>query len=145
MDYIKELAIEADRIVVEHGNLEKIHFKTDFDYKNLVSFSDHYKKILLSSTDNVDVFLICWLKYQSSGIHNHPDKGCAMILLEGLLSEIKYRLVDGELKLIRDNLLKKHDRSYNFGSDVLHKIEAMEDSISLHVYHKNFKLKSYFI
>lgn len=115
-----------------------------FDYTSYISFSDtNYKRNLICSSHYVDIYLICWKKEQRSKIHDHPDKGCVMYILDGKLMENIYHLNKNEPSYYCSRILPAGDSSYNFGSDVLHQIIALFDTISLHIYHKGYIPKCY--
>lgn len=144
MDYIKGLASLADKALEENGSLDNLILKTDFDYKQYISYSDiTYKKILLFSSQNVEIYIICWKTGQKSRIHNHPDKGCVMIIMEGMLLETKYIALDDNLIPDKKIIIKPNETTYNYGSKILHQIEPLSDTVSLHIYHTNFIPKYY--
>jgi hypothetical protein len=106
------------------------------DWKQYISFSDKtYKRNKIISTKYVDVYIICWKQNQVSKIHNHPDNGCIVKLLDGHLIEKSFTInCDKELYLSNIREVKKNDILYNAGSINVHQIEAIDDSVSLHIY-----------
>lgn len=100
--------------------------------QNFVIFNEQsYSKNLVYSTDNYDIYYICWKKGQCSKIHDHPKNGCLMKILSGKLKETKY---DIHKKIISENTLQINDVGYMEGNKIIHKIEALDDTISVHIY-----------
>ncbi len=112
------------------------------DYKDLVEFcEEHYKKILLERNENYEVYLICWRAGQNTRIHDHPDGGCLMKLISGTLLEENYRS-DGTFLYPRTYIPNMY--GFKCGKNVVHRITAMEDSVSIHVYFPpNYKATIY--
>jgi hypothetical protein len=147
----------------ETGSLQLLYNQSslciDIDYSGYISFSGtSYKRNLIVSSPYVDVYLICWRGGQSSKIHDHPERGCIMYVLEGELEENIYNLSNSNDNL--NNNANDHnggmlvsyshkrklgagDTSYNFGSKVLHQIIANRDTVSLHIYHVGYVPKFY--
>lgn len=101
--------------------------------KDRVSFCDRtYKRLVLESRPEYDVVLICWRANQTTPIHDHPEGGCWMHVLCGELEETE---VAGEgLKTLG---IRRHAAGacgFKQGSEVLHSIRAITDTVSLHVY-----------
>ena len=92
---------------------------------------NYYEKYCLFENESFSLILIRWNKDSFSKIHDHPDKGCIMRVLKGSLKEETYT---PKLNLISTNLLKEDKIGYKKGNKILHKIIALQESISLHVY-----------
>jgi predicted metal-dependent enzyme (double-stranded beta helix superfamily) len=146
---LEELTNLCDSAYKETRSLLKLYdtskLKIKLDYKQYVSYSDlNYKRNLICNSECVDIYLICWKEGQKSKIHDHPDGGCLMVMLEGELQEIKYNKDEHEtISYVATNIIKPGDNAYNSGSTVLHQITALKPSISLHIYHKNYVPKYY--
>jgi predicted metal-dependent enzyme (double-stranded beta helix superfamily) len=85
--------------------------------------------------DTIEILLICWNHNQQSGIHDHPDNGCILTILEGSLVEEVYRKINNKLVMIKSNNISKGNISYQIGSYGLHNIVNSKDrSVSLHIY-----------
>ena len=112
------------------------------DYKDLVEFcEEHYKKIVVTRNENYEVYLICWRAGQNTRIHDHPDGGCLMKLISGTLLEENYRS-DGTFLYPRTYIPSMY--GFKCGKNVVHRITAMEDSVSIHVYFPpNYKATIY--
>jgi predicted metal-dependent enzyme (double-stranded beta helix superfamily) len=102
------------------------------DYKDQISFSNEkYTKIVLEQNEKYEVYLICWRNGQTTNIHDHPEGGCLMKLVSGTLLEENYR-ANGEFLYPRTYIPNMY--AFKCGKNVVHRITAMEESISLHVY-----------
>ena len=135
VENLKDLGEMADKIFLETDSLQTLKFKLGFDLTNCVAFDDEiYKKILIHETKYVDIYIICWRKGQRSDIHGHPEKGCVMTCISGKLQENKYN--NNPSSLIGMTLINPEDINYNYGNLVMHEIISLEDTVSLHVYHK---------
>ena len=96
--------------------------KTGFYYRHLV-YQDF----------NFDIYVIEWTKNSYADIHDHPDNGCLLKVLEGKLLEKNY---DKELKLIDSETIHKGDINYIQNNLRYHSIQNTFDgtSYSLHIY-----------
>ena len=93
---------------------------------------DHYVKILLERTAEYEIFMICWKSGQSTPIHDHPEGGCWMQVVQGALEEIEYALPT--MCHMGVQRLDVGNTGFKQGNVVLHSIRAIEDTISLHLY-----------
>ena len=103
------------------------------DWKDYVKFSDlKYTRNNVFSNENIEMIVICWNKNQKSGIHDHPNNGCLMKVLQGEITEECY---NNKLKLIKTNNNKVNDIGYQEGKNGIHNIiNSNNQSISLHIY-----------
>ncbi len=109
------------------------------DWQTHVSFCEkRYKRTLVYKDDDIEVLIICWNVNQHSGIHDHPENGCIVKVLDGSLQELVYMRTDngiGTMELAKTNTMDKNDVSYQRGSDGLHDIvNGSVVAVSLHVY-----------
>jgi hypothetical protein len=100
-----------------------------------------YEKYYLFENKSFSLVLIKWNKDCFTKIHDHPEKGCIMRVLNGSLKEESYSV---KLNLISTNILNENKLGYKKGNRILHKIIALEDSVSLHVYIPGFYKSSYY-
>lgn len=114
------------------------------DWKNHVEFGCTYNKKKIYSDENIDVIIISWKKGQCSKIHDHPRNGCIVRILDGELEEETYKLTDCGLEFVNKNHLVTNSISYREDRTILHRITALHDCVSLHVYSpSNFKMSLY--
>lgn len=115
----------------------------DRDWVNEVKYNtDKYNRILIGQNEYVDVMLLCWGTNQNSGIHDHPNDGCLLKVLDGCLTEHKYTLKNGIPVETSKRTLNVDGISYMKGGQ-LHDIHPEEGAVSIHIYspsgyHPNF-------
>lgn len=92
-----------------------------------------YNKIKLTeySNEKFEIVLICWDEKSESLIHDHPDNGCVLYMLDGVLEE---ELYNKSLKLIKKSVYKPKNISYMDNYKGYHKIICLKKAISLHIY-----------
>lgn len=120
-------------------NIDLINFNSEiksYNYKNIIEIknsNDSYIKYILESNNNFDIVYIKWDKNSFTKIHDHPEKGCIVKILSGLLFEECYDN-NNLLNYKEINLLTSNMISYKIGKTILHKITTLENSESLHIY-----------
>lgn len=103
------------------------------DWKKYEKYSDiGYQRKLAYRGDNVEILILSWKKGQKSKIHNHPDNGCILTLLKGKIKETRYEIKD--ISVVNETIINTYEPSYIDNSECYHDIEALEDSVSLHIY-----------
>lgn len=116
---------------------------TGEDWKKYVSqsnvnFSCEYKKYLVKNDEMLDMYIITWPEHTESCIHDHPNYGCIMRVLQGELCEEEYENSNKIIKYKKTNVLPCCNKNFGFkkGKDLLHKILNKSDSIavSIHFY-----------
>ena len=118
------------------------------DFPSLAQFDPKsYKRTLLYADAYIDIYLIGWEAKQGSKIHDHPDNGCVMRILQNELSEETY-IQNNELGLEKLSYrnLKLGECGHIKKSTILHRVmnESDKKSLSLHIYSPpNFKTKYY--
>ena len=91
-----------------------------------------YTRTVLQSTDAYEIVLLCWKRGQTTPVHDHPSEGCWMRILSGSLQETEYSYPD--LRPLGTRILGVGDGGFKRGTDVLHAILALEDTVSIHLY-----------
>jgi hypothetical protein len=99
-------------------------------YKNNYCKNDDFNRVTIYKDNLFQLMLINWKKDYYTDFHNHPENGCLLKVLDGSLLEHK---LNNENEVIIANQLKKNSISYSSGIDI-HKIIAVDDSVSLHLY-----------
>jgi len=110
-------------------HLFKMYNSNDWNKYNYYKNDDFYR-ITIHRDDNFQLMLINWKKDYYTDFHNHPKNGCLLKVLKGSLLEYKPHK---KYEVIIANQLKKNNISDNSNIDI-HKIIAVEDSVSLHLY-----------
>lgn len=101
------------------------------DSNSIIFCEKNYVRNLIYTNDQFDIYCICWKRGQKSKIHSHPQNGCLMKILSGKLKECKF---NNKLEKIVEKELSINDCEYMEGNKYLHDIEALMDTISLHIY-----------
>ena len=107
-------------------HLFKMYNSNDWNMYNYYKKDDFYR-ITIHRDDNFQLMLLNWKKDYYTDFHNHPKNGCLLKVLKGSLLEYRQN------EIIIATQLKQNSISYNSNIDI-HKIIAIEDSVSLHLY-----------
>jgi len=112
----KLLACESPRLTLEDviAYLENLGEKPQFgNFQALISLlnldkpllashvsfhADHYTRMLLYESSKVSVLLLGWLPNQNSPIHSHNGSLCATLIVQGILTNRQFQLVDNDLE-----------------------------------------------
>lgn len=107
------------------------------DWNKYINFDKlKYTRNIVYKNNNIEIIIICWYKWQSSKIHDHPNNGCILKVLHGNLEENIYNNTSGNLVKIKTNILNNNNVSYMKGNTHLHNIcnNSNEYAVSIHVY-----------
>tara|TARA_B100000674_G_scaffold325840_1_gene271678 strand:- start:116 stop:568 length:453 start_codon:yes stop_codon:yes gene_type:complete len=107
----------------------------DKDWEEYVNFSDKgYTRNLIFRNKKYEIYLICWNTKQMSFIHNHPNNGCILKVLQGQLTEHKYNTESLELIESMNHIIGSI--SYIDDNIGYHRVgnESKEQAISIHIY-----------
>ena len=107
------------------------NYELDLNLDNLNYCDKYYTRNLLYSDKQFDIYCIHWRKGHKSKIHSHPKNGCLMKIISGKLKECRY---NNDIDKISERELNKNECGYMEGNDILHDIEAIDDTISIHIY-----------
>ena len=115
------------------------------DWKKYVKVNEiTYNREKVHTCDLFDIYIMTWDTGQKSLIHNHPENGCLLQVLQGSLYE---ELYDLNLNLIKKDLFETNNINYIDNSIGFHKIEniGIEIAVSLHIYSPPNHKTKYFI
>jgi predicted metal-dependent enzyme (double-stranded beta helix superfamily) len=102
-----------------------------------------YYRYLVERNLEFEIYLIVWFPNAYSPIHNHPEQGCYVKILDGTLDEELYKNIgNNQAQLIQQKTLQTNDINYKIGSTILHRIKNPSNNIvvSIHIYRPpNFK------
>lgn len=84
-----------------------------------------YTRHLIQKTIDFEVYVITWAAGAETPFHGHPDDGCWMRIVSGKLREQTPNT---------DRIFTVGDTGFQKGIDGVHKIIALTDSKSLHLY-----------
>jgi cysteine dioxygenase len=118
-----------------HGSIEQIkHLVMDYngtDWRTSYTPSDRpFIKHILFRNDAFEAILIQWKAGFATPYHAHPSNGCILKLLDGALEETVKCSFTGESSTI----FTPSTISYMHDTKGLHKVNAIKDSVSLHIY-----------
>jgi predicted metal-dependent enzyme (double-stranded beta helix superfamily) len=105
------------------------------DWKVHVQFSeDTYARHLIFRHDLFEILLLCWAPGQSTQLHNHPEQGCVLKVLQGSLLEERYQI--GSNTPFLTEVLRAGDIGYMNNTMGIHRVSNKEliPAVSLHVY-----------
>ena len=131
------------------------------DWKNYQQFcTEKYQRNTAYADDHIEILVLCWCSHQESGVHDHPEGGCIVQVMDGELQEDMYRKMsleemkvaellemgDGEEKgeeIETDSLVKVREKmllpgmiSHQRGQYGLHNVRNLSDkpACTIHVY-----------
>lgn len=123
---------------------ELINSYNGTDYKEYVNDDcDSYYRNKVYSNDMFEIYIITWKGNKESKIHDHPENGCILHVLEG---ELKEEIYNSDLEHIKTNIAITKSTSYIEGNKILHKIinNTNQNTVTLHIYSPpNHKIKCY--
>jgi predicted metal-dependent enzyme (double-stranded beta helix superfamily) len=131
---------------IQNQDLESLYLKnvikeykgTDWQSYNHFSLEpkekSEYSRNLVYSGARYDIYIMCWQEGQESKIHDHPNDGCIMMLLQGAVVETVF---NENTQMLYSVERVPNDITFMKGAKRLHKISALENSTSLHIYPKN--------
>ena len=103
-----------------------------FDFSSIIIDNLDFNRNLIFRNQLFEIYLIQWKKNYSTNYHSHPNNGCILKVLNGKLIEtIKPNLTSDIKQSIIRNM---NDTSYIDNKIGIHKVEALEDSLSIHIY-----------
>lgn len=143
--YIKESLESQKNFIDINKNLPEL-INSDivaFCYSKAIFNFKKYNKIKLSefSNDLFEIVLICWDEKSETRIHDHPDNGCILYLMDGSLEE---ELYNTSLIMIKTTIYKPKNISYMDNKKGYHKIKCLKKAISLHIYSPpNYKINTF--
>lgn len=108
---------------------------TGTEWKEHIKFSDTgYQRTKIYICSEFEIVIISWKKDQIAEIHDHPERGCLMKIVQGQLKETRYLKQNDQITKLCSNIRIVGNTGHICGSCGLHKIEALEDSVSIHIY-----------
>lgn len=101
------------------------------NWRDKVSFSReerHYAS--LHRDANVDIWLLCWMKENDTGWHDHDTSSGAVVVVDGALREANPRIGGEHVSTVVTS-----GQSFCFGPDHIHRLTGeLDGSISIHAY-----------
>lgn len=118
LNFIKEIK--------NYNNNDWQKYKSKFKFQN----NRNYYKQTIFLDNNFELILIKWDKNSQSSNHHHPENGCILKILDGKLFEERYY----NNKIYKKSILNNNEIGYMHNNLGTHKIYALEETYSLHLY-----------
>tara|TARA_B110000908_G_C10254981_1_gene454766 strand:- start:1066 stop:1494 length:429 start_codon:yes stop_codon:yes gene_type:complete len=133
------VSVVSDHLV-NNNNLENLDISDDIitELKN-IDFSNYsvtpgcYNRNSLFNNDMFEIILLVWDEDSVTPLHNHPDNGCILILLEG---DLKEKIINSYMTI--HHKIKPGKYSYIDNNIGKHVIKAIKKSLSIHIYSPPF-------
>lgn len=95
-----------------------------------------YNRNLVFRNNTIDIYIMTWKTKQKSKIHDHPEFGCLVKILQGELTERIYVNKNDTFINTKTNKLKVGEIGHQIGKNGIHQIinDSCETTVSLHVY-----------
>ena len=94
-----------------------------------------YRRSMVYAGEKFDIYVLTWFPGNIAKLHDHPEQGCVMKILQGEITERRYKKDKDEFSVSSSSVLHKGQLGY-MNKTGLHSIENHTDdiSVSLHVY-----------
>ena len=115
------------------------------DWLDHVCYSEiTYNRKQICCDNTHEMLILSWLN-QSSKIHDHPEKGCILKVLEGeVIEEIYTTDKNNNPIFITRNMLKQGDIGYRESNKIIHKIVCLDKAVTMHIYaDPNYNMNCY--
>jgi hypothetical protein len=119
----------------DHNNCSIEFLKTHIekyvgiDWRHYADLKKNFNRNIIYRSKNMELILISWQKDYETDYHLHPENGCLLRILEGSLME---NIKDEESNKM--NFYGNNNVSYMHNSKGSHKITALTQTFSLHLY-----------
>ena len=119
-------------LLIKYRNIEELYQFIDNIKIDISLPNEPYSLIKdrIYCDDIYEVFIIHWKEGYTSPIHSHSENGCILYLLEGNLEEKVY----SNSTIINEKSIVSFEKSFIKNNIGVHKIRAIADSISIHIY-----------
>ena len=114
------------------------------DWEKYVKINEKkYNKEKVYTCELFDIYIITWNIGQKSRIHDHPEDGCLLQVLQGSLYE---ELYDSKLNLKKTDFFETNNINYMDNNVGFHMIENIGSkvAVSLHIYSPPNHVTKYF-
>lgn len=90
--YLDSLTTERAEVQLLAEALDRLDGLSADDLREYAVFDDHdYRRNLVVEGPMYEVLLLCWKSGQRSPIHDHAHSVCGVKVLQGTLTEVRYR------------------------------------------------------
>ncbi len=149
VDYLDSLSERADL-----STLERLLADVDVsrsDLRSVCRFKDEcYQRNRIRATDWYELVALCWRPGQKSPIHDHASSSCAFRVVEGVVTERRFEVIEGgadagkvrpvaETTIPPGSICAAED-------EAIHEVcnrSGTEDLVTLHIYSPPLKMTTY--
>ncbi len=127
--------LELDSVLVE---LQMLDLQRE-DFLDAIYFEDQlYQRTLIHSRPHFEALILCWKSGQRSPIHDHRGSKCAVRVVEGRATEIRYEVSPCGMIVPEQSTKLSRGEVTGCQGDDMHQMANLEppgiDLITLHVY-----------
>jgi cysteine dioxygenase len=134
MTTLEDLLQQIDCCSNNLKGIDQLNFTLSQKLLTRITFNEEqYTRHLIYSNMHYAILLITWKMGQYTPFHNHPSNGCLFKVISGTLKETRILNDDkqNQIETLFDSL---KGLNYINNEIAIHKIQAVSDSISLHIY-----------
>lgn len=106
------------------------------DWKQFEHYNtEHYARTLVHIDDHMEMLVLCWDINQGCPVHDHPENGCLVRILQGEVTEKVY-IMNEKPEFLSQSILPCGGITYKEGDRLLHEIynHSGHRAASLHIY-----------
>lgn len=145
-DKLSPLLTYLDSLTSERADVQKLAEALDQldglkidDLRDYAVFDDHdYRRNLVVEGAMYEVLLLCWKSGQRSPIHDHAHSVCGVKVLQGKLTEVRYRETACGQVIPKDVRAMEPGGMCASSDHDIHEISNMEaegeDLVTMHIY-----------
>lgn len=136
-DLAKEISLELQigKPLVELKELLRNYNGEDWKQYTKKPNTKYVRKLAYRDS-TIDIYVITWNNLQESRVHDHPEEGCLMKVLQGSLEEDIYEIRHGRAHYTETHEIENGHVGYQIGSFGLHNIKNPHNfnTVSIHIY-----------
>ena len=139
LSYLESLTDERADVQLLAEALGRLDGLTAEDLRDYAVYDPHdYRRNLIVEGERYEVLLLCWRSGQRSPIHDHAHSVCGVKVLEGKMTEVRYRHAPcGQVAATDARVLEEGGICASVDHDI-HEISNLEapgnDLATLHIY-----------
>jgi cysteine dioxygenase len=116
------------------------------DWKQHESYNPtHYSRNLVRMNELIEILVLCWEVRQGCPVHDHPENGCLVRIMQGEVTENIYKLNE-KPEFVSSSILPAGGIAYKEGRTILHEIfnHTNRRAASIHIYSPSSYRPNYF-
>jgi cysteine dioxygenase len=106
------------------------------DWKEYESYHpNHYSRNRVHMNERIELLVLCWEIGQGCPVHDHPENGCLVRVMQGEVTENIYRLEEKPV-FLSSSVLPTNGIAYKESTQILHEIinHSGRRAASIHIY-----------